>query len=106
MECRSLRESGNALQKFDVVYFMASVDDAETNREFAASNEADFPILSDPDKATADAYGVLSERGFASRWTFYIGGDGTVQHIDKQVTPGTAGTNIVEQLQRLGVAGR
>ena len=104
MECRSLRESGTELQNFDVVYFMASVDDAATNREFAAQNEADFPILSDPDKATAAAFGVLSERGFASRWTFYIGADGIVQHIDKQVAPATAGKDIVEHLMRLGVA--
>ncbi len=105
MECRSLRESGVDLKKFDVVYFMASVDDAETNREFAISNGADFPVLSDPEKTTAAAYGVLSERGFASRWTYYIGGDGKVLHIDKQVDPSSAGKQMVEQLRQLGVGG-
>ena len=37
--------------------------------------------VSDPSKETATAYGVLSERGFANRWTFYIGKDGTITAI-------------------------
>jgi len=40
---------------------MASVDDAETNKKFATEHEADFPILSDPDKGVATSYGVLGE---------------------------------------------
>ena len=82
---------------------MASVDDAATNREFAQANAADFPILSDPDKTTAAAYGVLSEAGYATRWTFYIDRDGKVAHIDKKVNPLTAGEDIVQRLRVLGV---
>jgi peroxiredoxin len=40
-------------------------------------------VLSDPTKQTATAYGVLSERGVANRWTFYIGKDGKIVAIDK-----------------------
>ena len=47
------------LRAFDVAYFAASVDDAETNKKFAESLELDYPILSDPDKKVAEAYGVL-----------------------------------------------
>ena len=39
---------------------MASTDSEEDNRGFAEKNEASFPILSDPSKETAEAYGVLS----------------------------------------------
>ncbi len=56
-----------------MAYFAASTDDAETNRKFAESLGLDYPILSDPTKATAKAYGALMAMGFASRWTFYIG---------------------------------
>ena len=42
-----------------------------------------FGGLSDPTKQTATAYGVLSERGVANRWTFYIGKDGKIVAIDK-----------------------
>ena len=42
---------------------MASVDDAETNKSFAESLDADFPLLSDPSKSAAAAYGVLQDFG-------------------------------------------
>ena len=83
---------------------MVSVDDAETNRKFAESLEADFPLLSDPTKEVATAYGVVSaERQFAQRWTFYIDEDGTIAHIDKEVNASTAGADVVARLEALGV---
>jgi len=82
---------------------MISVDDAETNKKFAAEHEADFPILSDPDKKVAEAYGVLMAAGFASRWTFYIGPDGKILDIDKKVSVKTAGEDMVAKLAALGV---
>jgi len=83
---------------------MASVDDAETNKKFAESTEADFTLLSDPTKQVATSYGVIApEKQFASRWTFYIGPDGKILYIDKQVKPGTAGEDLVAKLQELGV---
>ena len=85
---------------------MVSVDDAETNRKFAEVNGADFPILSDPDKATARAYGALMPQGFSYRWTFYIGGDGKILHIDKAVSAANAGADTVAHLQSLGIATR
>jgi peroxiredoxin Q/BCP len=60
-----------------------SIDKAEANRVFAAKIGATFPILSDPEKATAKAYGVLNlTRLFANRITFVIDKDGVIQHID------------------------
>ena len=50
IECKSLAKNGHLLKALDVTYFMASVDALETNKEFAAENEADFPLLSDPDR--------------------------------------------------------
>jgi peroxiredoxin Q/BCP len=89
------------------VYFTASVDDAETNKKFAENVEADYPILSDPEKKVAAAYGVVTpERQLAARWTFYIGPDGKILAIDQKVSPRTAGADIVTRLQELGVKKR
>ena len=86
---------------------MVSVDDPETNKEFAESLDADFPLLSNPEKDVAMAYGVVNEeRGFAFRWTYIIGPDGTVLGVDKEVTPATAGADLVARLSELGVAKR
>ena len=87
-----------------MVYFAASVDDAETNKKFAESLDADYPILSDPDKKVAEAYGVLKPEGYATRWTFYIGPDGKILDIEKSVKTSTAGADVAAKLSELGVA--
>lgn len=74
------------------------------NKDFAKSLELDYPILSDPDKKVAKAYGVLNpERGFANRWTFYIGKDGKILHIDKEVKAAEHGKHVAAKLAELGV---
>ena len=83
---------------------MVSVDDPDTNKRFAESTEADFTLLSDPSKETANAYGVIAPgRQFASRWTFYIGPDGIIRYIEKEVRPATAGEDMAAKLTELGV---
>jgi len=82
---------------------MASTDDAATNREFAKANNAGFPILSDPGGNTAKAYGVLTDSGYAARWTYYIDRDGKIAHVDKKVDPYNAGKGIVERLRIMDV---
>ncbi len=64
----------------------------------------DYPILSDPTKETARAYGVLGMTGMASRWTFYIGTDGRILEIDRHVSARTHGADVVDTLKRLGIA--
>jgi len=93
-ECESIGASSHALRRFNVAYFGASVDTPDTNRRFAASMGVDFPILSDPHKSVARAYGVLGRSGFPARWTFYIGTDGRILAIDKQVRTATHGSDI------------
>lgn len=104
LECKSLRDSQAAIGQYDVAYYMASVDTPEDNLTFAKNNDANFPLLSDPTKATARAYGVLSERGMANRWTFYVGPDGRITHITRQVDVNNAGADLVAQLAALKVA--
>ena len=106
IECKSLAEKGHLIREFDVDYFMASVDPIEDNKGFAEANNADFPMLSDPTKATADAYGVLHERGFSLRHTFYIGADGTILAIDRNVRPATAAEDIAATLAEIGAPKR
>ena len=63
----------------------------------------DYPILSDPDKNFAKALGVLSKRGFSSRWTYYISKEGVIKHIDKKVKARSHGEDIAAKLKELGV---
>ena len=116
IECKSLAENGDKIKKYDAQYFMASTDTIEKNTEFAKATkvmlngnevmkkEADFPLLADPTKEVATAYGVLSPRGTAMRWTFYIGKDGRILAIDKAVKPATSAEDMIAKFEELHVA--
>lgn len=87
-----------------MAYFTASVDTPDTNKKFAESLDLDYPILSDPGKEVAKAYGVIvGDRAYASRWTFYIGMDGKILYIDKQVSPASHGQDVIDRLKALGI---
>ena len=73
IECKSLAENGDKIRKFNVAYFMASVDPIEDNK------------------------------GLARRWTFYIGKDGKILGIDKAVTPKSSAEDMVAKLGEYGV---
>ncbi len=84
---------------------MISTDSLADNTGFAKKENANFPILADPTKATATKYGVLREfpniGAVANRWTFYIGSDGKIQRIEKTVNPRTAGEELARNLTEL-----
>ena len=90
---------------------MISVDTLEDNKAFALKEHADFPMLANPDKKVAMAYGVIPvdappERQFARRWTFYIDPAGKIAFIDKAVKPASSGEDVVTHLAELKVPER
>jgi peroxiredoxin Q/BCP len=107
IECRSLAKNGEKLRKYEVAYFMASVDPVEGekgNKAFAASQQADFPVLGDPTKETATAYGVMNlDWGVANRWTFYIDKEGKIAAVDTAVKPLTSAEDVLAKLEDLKV---
>jgi thioredoxin-dependent peroxiredoxin len=104
IECKSLAQNGDKIRKYNVAYFMASVDPVDANKGFAEQEKADFPLLSDAGKETAKAYGVLNPTaGLARRWTYYVGKDGKILGIDKEVKPATSAEDMVAKLQEYGV---
>ena len=99
----SLSDTVHAAEVFFTGIVTESNDTLEDNTKFSQMHEADYPILSDVSKSVATAYGVLSPAGVARRWTFYIGPDGKILHIDKAVSPATSGPDMVKQLAALNV---
>ena len=90
---------------------MVSVDTPEENKKFAEQEQADFPMLSDPEKKVAEAYGVLPPVNpdrpeaprYARRWMFFIGPDGKILHIEKASHTADAGEYLAKTLAELGV---
>ena len=87
---------------------MVSVDTPEDNKAFAEKEHADFPLLADPDKKIANAYGVIPpdrppDRQFAQRWTFYVDKNGKISYIEKMVKPETSAEDMIAKLGDLKV---
>ena len=88
-----------------VVFSTMEIPDGEENARFAESLELDYPILCDPTREMALAYGVVDdENGLAERWTFYIGADREILHIDQQVNTDEHGADVAAKLADLGVS--
>jgi thioredoxin-dependent peroxiredoxin len=87
-----------------VAFFEASVDSVDRNREVAEILDLEHPILSDPEKRVAEAFGVLAGgRRTASRWTFYIGADSRILYIDRTVIADGHGEEVPARLEALGI---
>ena len=109
LECRSIRDNADVIKAYDVAYFMASVDTPELNKQFSDKENANFPLLSDPDKKVATAYGVVdATHALAQRWTFYIAPDGKLAKVDKDQSKHTttAGADLTASLEELKVPKR
>jgi peroxiredoxin Q/BCP len=57
-----------------------SSDSVDKQKEFSDKNNFDYPLVSDPDRAVAEAYGVRRHFGLTpvKRATFVIGKDGVI----------------------------
>ena len=97
---------------------MASVDPLEDNIRFAKATtvdvigtgqkvdkkEADFPMLSDPTKETAKAYGVLTSKmgmSYAKRETFLIDPHGKIARHYRDVDPEKNSKQVLADLAAL-----
>jgi peroxiredoxin Q/BCP len=104
-ECKSFKEQGASIREYEVAYFTASNDPADKNKKFAEELMVDYPILSDPDSTVATAYGVFNpDRKAALRHTIYIGADGKILHVDKEVKTDSHGADVAKKLGELKVA--
>lgn len=77
----AFRDQHSGFAGADAQVLGVSTDDLETQKKFAQSLTLPFPLLADPDKKAAQAYGVLSVLGYANRVTFVIGKDGKVTKV-------------------------
>jgi peroxiredoxin len=64
--------------------FGISTDNGPTLRHWAEEHlKTTFPLLSDFQRNTAQAYGILAPSGVANRTTFVIDKEGKIQHIEE-----------------------
>lgn len=103
-EIIAFSEAHPEFEKLGVQVLACSVDSHYTHlawintpRKEGGLGKVNYPILSDLNRSISQAYGVLSEDGFALRGLFLIGKDGIIMH--KVVNAPPIGRNVDEALR-------
>ncbi len=97
----------STLRKYKVQVFGAGIVSLDAQKEFAKAFEFNFPLLADPGKETAKAYGVYDPiLGQVERWAFVIDEKGIVRAIDRHVNPMEHGKDVAKTLADLKIPRR
>lgn len=93
-------------KKLDVVVIGVSKDSAASHQKFAEKNGLPFLLLSDPELAAIQAYGVWQEKKFYGkvsmgvvRTTYIIDENGKIEKVMTKVKPDTNAAEILEYLE-------
>jgi peroxiredoxin len=91
-ELCTFRDTLAELITLNATVFGISADGPWVLKEFAAQQRLNFPLLSDFQRTTIDAYGVANPdgpfRGIAKRAVFVIDASGVVRHKEVTANPG------------------
>jgi thioredoxin-dependent peroxiredoxin len=74
----SYRDDGDRLEDLGVPLLGISPQSVDSHERFADKHGLTVPLLSDPDRRVARAYGVVGPGGFLRRSVFLIDGEGIV----------------------------
>lgn len=104
-EACSLRDAATDISELDAEVVGVSADDAKSHGKFIAKHHLNFTLLSDPSKATIEAYGAWGKKMFGKegilRRTFIINPHGEVVKVYGRVTPIGHGEQVTAELKRL-----
>ena len=87
-EACDFRDSLSKFNDTDTVVLGVSPDSISSHQRFRDKHGLNFPLLSDPDRSTAEAFGALGEKTMYGktavriiRSTFLVGADGKLEHV-------------------------
>jgi thioredoxin-dependent peroxiredoxin len=102
-EACAFRDAFSRYERLRVTIFGVSRDSSEIHAEFRKNHDLPFSMVSDENGAIANAYGVSSTLGMASRVTFLIGGDGRVARVWPDVDPGVHAEEVLAATEAASV---
>jgi len=92
MEANQFRDALNELSRVKTSVAGVSADPPEALQNFRDKYQLNFPLLSDPEHKTLEAYGVWQEKNMYGRksmgivrTTYVIGPDGKITHVFPRV---------------------
>lgn len=105
VEARSFRDAWDRFDAHDIPVLGVSLDPVEDIAGFRQAEDLPFTLLSDPDGTVAKAYDVYDSGihdgdpyELATRTTFLIGPEGTIDAIYEDVTPDGHAEEILADL--------
>jgi thioredoxin-dependent peroxiredoxin len=103
-EACEFRDNIFAYEALGAAVVGVSLDDVQSQAEFAEKYSLPFPLLSDAQSEVAERYGVLTQFGnmtVASRQTFLINPDGRIARHYGRVDPATHAIEVLADLRTL-----
>lgn len=101
----AFRDAQDQMATLNAAVIGISKDSAASHRKFAEKNELNFLLLSDPDHAVMEAYGVWQEKKMCGkvsmgtvRTTFIIDEKGVVEKVMEKVKPDTNAADVAAYL--------
>lgn len=98
----AFRDAIKAITDQNAAVYGVSTDSVEDLLAFHQKYKLNFTLLSDPDAAVTEAYGVkLPVLKMAKRWTFILDPNLVIRHINDQVDPALDAKQVADTLKRL-----
>jgi peroxiredoxin Q/BCP len=85
---KQLNAYNDGLEQFrqlDAQVIGISAQSVESHDAFSGKHGFDFPLLADPDKAVAGAYGTLGPIGFPRRSVFIVDPQGVIRYAHRAI---------------------
>lgn len=103
---RQLNAYNEGLDQFealDAQIVGISAQGIDSHEAFAGKHGFNFPLLADPDKEVAAAYGTLGPIGFPRRSVFIVDADGTIRYAHRAIAGLTYRpvSELVDELRKL-----
>jgi peroxiredoxin Q/BCP len=108
-EACAFRDGYAKFREAGIVVLGCSIDSADSHRAFIKKYGLPFPLLLDPGKKIATAYGAANGipiLGLDRRVTYVIGGDGRIIRVYPKVDPWVHATELIRDLDVAQAAAR
>lgn len=98
----AFRDSIEKIRAEGAEVYGISTDDVEAQAKFHAEHRLGFPLLADPQGTVTNAYGAkMPLLTMSRRWTFIIGPELKIRHIDRDVDPAVDAERVAAAIARL-----
>ena len=105
-----IRDSWQEIEATGAALFGVSIDPVKAHEKFITKFSLPFPLLSDPEKAIVNAYGIWVEKSMygkkymgTERTTFVIDAEGKIAAIFPKVKPAEHADLVLKALEKLKI---